>query len=174
VPFCRLSPRELAACLECWNNTDWAGEPSAVHGEPVVCQFNCGGCQVAWPQFEMQQALSMRVLQLSFMLEEAPTSGSVKSTAEEKQKLAAQSLDFNVSCMFDLWSACARAVQVQRETCVCTCLCRWRTCNSGNCFPTGLSGSNKASSISTRPRRRCVDQDLIPLLCNTVVLKMHR
>ena len=36
-------------------------------------------------------------LQLSFMLEEAPTSGSVNSTAEEKQQLAAQSLDFNVS-----------------------------------------------------------------------------
>jgi ubiquitin-conjugating enzyme E2 J2 len=34
---------------------------------------------------------------LSFMLEEAPTSGSVNSTAEEKQQLAAQSLDFNVA-----------------------------------------------------------------------------
>jgi hypothetical protein len=41
----------------------------------------------------------LRALQLSFMLEEAPTSGSVNSTAEEKQQLAAQSLDFNVSFM---------------------------------------------------------------------------
>lgn len=49
-------------------------------------------------------------LQLSFMLEEAPTSGSVNSTAEEKQQLAAQSLDFNVS--FKIWS---------RGGCICSC-----------------------------------------------------
>lgn len=57
----------------------------------------------------MQQHFLILALQLSFMLEEAPTSGSVNSTAEEKQHLAAQSLDFNVSFVSRPYMASAGA-----------------------------------------------------------------
>jgi hypothetical protein len=84
----------------------------------------CNGTAVT-PHAMQFVTLLACVIQLSFMLEEAPTTGSVTSTAQEKQQLAAQSLDFNVSgalCSFvDGRCSCRaltvgsawRAVQVQ-------------------------------------------------------------